>query len=314
MLTSGAFIAASIFTFLSAALVAVYAATHADGNRLEQRLNDLALEARVGDPTIEDEEQRFEGLGRMLLSWALARLPQPDADTPAGAKLIRTLSHAGFYGARAVRMFQIARIVCAVLGAIGAFVAARIMGQTTAQQVLYPLAGALCLSLVPGLLLARRAGARQRAIGRELSDVLDLMVVCVESGLGVFEAIRAVGSETERQGRTLGAELSMVSAEISAGSTLGQGLRALAERTGVTDIRTLAAILVQSERLGSQMAPALRASSESLRTKRRLRAEEAAQKSTIKMLIPLVLFVLPAMMMVILGPAVIQVMNNMSHQ
>lgn len=313
MLTSGAFIAVSIFTFLSAAIVAVYAATRADGSRLERRLNDLALEARIADPTFEDDEERFEGLGRMLLSWALARLPQPDADTPAGAKLMRTLSHAGFYGAHAVRMFQIARIGCGVLGAIGAFVGARLMGQPTALEVLSPLAGAMLTSLVPALLLARRARRRQLAIGRELSDVLDLLVVCVESGLGIFEAIRTVGSETERQGHTLGAELSMLSAEISAGSTLGQGMRALAERTGVADIRTLAAVLIQSERLGSQMAPALRASSDSMRTKRRLRAEEAAQKSAIKMLIPLVLFVLPAMMMVILGPAVIQVLQNLRH-
>ena len=137
--------------------------------------------------------------------------------------------------------------------------------------------------------------------------------MCVEAGLGIFEAIKIVGNETERQNQAIGKELALVSGEITAGVTLGMALRNMAERTAVEDIKPLAATLIQSEQLGAQMAPALRASSDALRARRRLRAEEAAQKTTVKILFPLVLFVLPAMIMVIVGPAIIQIMGTLTH-
>ncbi|HEV7987357.1 MAG TPA: type II secretion system F family protein, partial [Candidatus Binataceae bacterium] len=156
------------------------------------------------------------------------------------------------------------------------------------------------------------ARKRQNAIARQLSDVLDLLVVCVEAGLGLFEAIKIVGTESERQKQEIGRELALVTSEISAGATLGQALRNLAERTAVEDIKPLAATLIQSEQLGAQIAPALHASSDALRTRRRLRAEEAAQRTTIKILFPLVLFVLPAMLLVIVGPAIIQILHTLA--
>jgi tight adherence protein C len=161
--------------------------------------------------------------------------------------------------------------------------------------------------------LRRRARKRQGDISRQLSDVLDLLVVCVEAGLGLFEAIKIVGEETERQGQAIGGELALVSGEVAAGASLGQALRSLAERTSVEDVKPLAATLIQSEQLGAQIGPALRSSSDSMRTKRRFRAEEAAQKSVIKILFPLVLFVLPAMLIVILAPAMIQAIRTLSQ-
>ena len=163
--------------------------------------------------------------------------------------------------------------------------------------------------------LRRRAGKRQKEISRQLSDVLDLLVVCVEAGLGLFKAMRKpIGDETERYGQAIGTELAVVSVEVAAGGSLGQALRNLAERTAVEDLKPLAATLIQSEQLGSQIGPALRSSSDSLRTKRRFRAEEAAQKSTIKILFPLVLFILPAMLIVLLAPAMIQAVRTLSSQ
>jgi tight adherence protein C len=132
--------------------------------------------------------------------------------------------------------------------------------------------------------------------------------------MGLFEAIKIVGDETERYGQAIGTELAQVSVEVAAGTSLGQALRNLAERTAVEDIKPLAATLIQSEQLGSQIGPALRSSSDALRIKRRFRAEEAAQKSTIKILFPLVLFILPAMLIVLLAPAMIQAMRTLSAQ
>ncbi|MBI3759786.1 MAG: type II secretion system F family protein, partial [Deltaproteobacteria bacterium] len=166
---------------------------------------------------------------------------------------------------------------------------------------------------LPNIVLWYLKSQRQQAIFLSLPDALDLLVVCVEAGLGLYEAIQIVGTESERHGQEIGTELNLCAAEISAGASLGQALRSLADRTAVEDIKPLAATLIQSEQLGAQISPALHASSDALRTRRRLRAEEAAQKTTIKILFPLVLFVLPAMLAVILGPALIQIIHTIAH-
>jgi tight adherence protein C len=172
--------------------------------------------------------------------------------------------------------------------------------------------GLLFGAMIPQAWISRKARLRQEAIARQLSDVLDLMIVCVETGLGLHESILMVGSKTERNGQEIGSELMAVSREMGSGASLGQALRNLAERTAVEDIKPLTASLIQSEQLGSQIAPALRASSDALRTKRRLKAEEAAQKATIKILFPLVLFVLPAMLLVIVGPAMVNIVHTLA--
>jgi tight adherence protein C len=206
-------------------------------------------------------------------------------------------------------MFQLTRILIAAAAAIATWIC--LLAFPAPVRVLGAGFGWLAGNALPSFYVGRKATARQGRIARQLSDVLDLLVVCVEAGLGIFEAVRMVGHEAHRQGRELGTELSVVSREITAGSTLGQALRAMAHRTGVDDVKSLAAILIQSEKLGSQMAPALRATSDQLRAKRRLRAEEAAYKCAVKMLLPLVLFVMPSMMAVILGPAVVQILQGM---
>lgn len=167
-------------------------------------------------------------------------------------------------------------------------------------------------AFAPGYYLRRRAKNRQIDIGRQLSDVLDLLVVCVEAGLGLLEAVKVVGNETKAQNLAIGHELSQVAGEVNAGSSLGQALRALADRSGVADLKPLAATLIQSEQLGAAIGPALRSISDAIRIRRRLNAEEAAQKTTIKILFPLVLMILPAMLLIIVGPAVVQTVRTLS--
>jgi len=280
---------------------------------LDDRLNDLAVKVRMSDNAFDNEDEMPEGLGKMLLQWAVRRLPNPKLDTPSGERLLHTLSHAGFTSPAAVKMYQLVRLSSMAAVALFGLLLAFLTGTSSGGTLIYMVCGAVVGGFIPSYYVGSKARSRQVKITRELSDVLDLLVVCVEAGLGIFEAIRVVGKESERQQRILGSELATLSGEISAGATLAQGLRGLAERTGVDDVKALAAILIQSEKLGSQMAPALRSSSDSLRTKRRLRAEEAAQKSTVKMLVPLVLFVLPAMLIVIVGPALIQIIHTLER-
>jgi tight adherence protein C len=289
---------------------AIYHALYGSHRAIEERFADLALRVRAAQGTFEDEEEDLRGFSRLVLQWAAKRVPVPKPDTPEGEKLARTLIQAGYLKSTMPQMFQVIRLGCGALGAlVGALIG--ILLHNTGSVLMFSLAGFGIGIFLPSYYVGRRARQRQNAIARQLSDVLDLLVVCVEAGLGLFEAIKVVGTESERQKQEIGRELALVTSEISAGATLGQALRNLAERTAVEDIKPLAATLIQSEQLGAQIAPALHASSDALRTRRRLRAEEAAQRTTIKILFPLVLFVLPAMLLVIVGPAIIQILHTL---
>jgi tight adherence protein C len=314
MLATPLVIGCAVFVCVGACMAMLHVVFFAERSSIEGRLADIALKMRTTNGVLQDpESQSDHGLGRMLVQWAVRRLPPSKVNNPRSEKLRQTLSHAGFHSLGALRAFQVLQFAAIGACGLGGLIVSFVVGAPLTGNVLYTIAGVIAGKTLPVFYVGRRATRRQSTIRKELSDILDLLVVCLESGLGVYQAIRIVGREAQQQGRELGNELSILSGEITAGSSLGQALRAMAERTGVDDARSLAAILIQSEKLGSQMAPALRASSDTLRTKRRLRAEEAAQKSTIKMLIPLVLFVLPAMMAVILGPAVVQVFHNFRH-
>lgn len=309
---SAILISTAIFCMLGVAGMAVYVAFYGGHRVFQEHFAEMAIrmQASEGDGSFAGGREP-QGLARSLFQWALQRMPKPKA-SPSSDKIIHTLVRAGFVRSGALRTFQLARIIALAVTRIVGIVAATVL-DLPAARVALAVIGSLAIGYFgPLYYLRRRANRRQKDIARQLSDVLDLLVVCVEAGLGLFEAIKIVGDETDRQGQAIGTELALVSVEVAAGGSLGQALRNLAERTAVEDIRPLAATLIQSEQLGSQIGPALRSSSDSLRTKRRLRAEEAAQKSTIKILFPLVLFILPAMLIVLLAPAVIQAVRTLS--
>ncbi|MBE3603178.1 type II secretion system F family protein [bacterium] len=310
-MTSTLFITISVFCLIGAGGLAIYAALYGGHRVIEERFADLAVKIRASQGVFNDDHPVDDSFGRLLFKWAAARVPAPRMDTPAGEKLSDTLTQAGFIGSGAAHAFQVFRVMAAVAAGILAAVVGLLMGKTIGGMIFYVLIAVGIGAYAPMYYIRRRARNRQNAIAVQLSDILDLLVVCVEAGLGLFEAIKVVGMESERQKQEIGRELALVASEISAGASLGQALRNLADRTAVEDIKPLAATLIQSEQLGAQIAPALRASSDALRTRRRLRAEEAAQKTTIKILFPLVLFVLPAMLMIIVGPALIQIVRTL---
>ena len=301
----------AVFLLAGVACGALYLAVSPQNRAVDERFADLAVRMRASQGALEGEVQD-DNLLRMLFRWASNRIPPPNLDTPTGEKLQQTLAQAGFLKSTAPRTYQLIRVLMAAgCGAVGLLIGL-VLNDSGAQPLLFGIGGAGIGIFVPAYYLGRRARARQQNISRQLSDVLDLLVVCVEAGLGLFEAIRIVGTECERHGQEIGTELNLVGADISAGASLGQALRGLAERTAVDDIKPLAATLVQSEQLGAQIGPALRASSDALRQRRRIHAEEDAQKASIKILFPLVLFVLPAMIAVIVGPAMISVLHTLS--
>lgn len=160
---------------------------------------------------------------------------------------------------------------------------------------------------IPNAFLARAVRVRQREIFETFPDALDLMTVCVEAGLGIEAAINRVADEIEHKSLILSEELRLVGLELRAGSDRAHALHNLATRTGVEEVETWVAIIIQAERFGTSIAAALRVHSEMLRTKRRQRAEEAAAKIALKLLFPLIFCLFPSLMLVLLGPAFVQV-------
>jgi tight adherence protein C len=302
-----------VFLVLSLGGVALYVAASGQRYRVQARLDQVSEKKRRGiAPSDLVSGSGDQQAAQAMLKWAVGRLPKPDTKSRKGAKLGETLAQAGFKGSYSVALFQLAKVGSTAAGVLIGIAAAAAIHSPPARVVLLAIAGASAGSFIPGNYIGRRAKNRQIDIARQLSDVLDLLVVCVEAGLGLLESIKTVGRETESENLVIGHELSAVAGEVSAGSTLGDALRSLAERSGVEDIKPLAATLIQSEQLGAAIGPALRAISDSMRSRRRLRAEESAQKTTIKILFPLVLMILPAMLMIIIGPAIVQTVRTLS--
>jgi len=168
------------------------------------------------------------------------------------------------------------------------------------------LLGVLYGVFIPSFTLSRFVANRKDRIRRALPDALDLMVVCVEAGLGLNAALQRVGREMELVEKDLSVELAITNREIRAGKPRDEALRNLGDRTGVDDVKSLVAMLVQTDRFGTSIAESLRVFADSMRTKRRQRAEEKVAKAAIKLIFPLLLFIFPALLIVLMGPALIK--------
>lgn len=225
----------------------------------------------------------------------------------------RRLAQAGYRNTNAAAIFFGVRIVSlvAILGAVSLILP--FLDLAGNQSLVFIVAGALMGWILPSAIVSRKTRRRQKEIQKSLPDTLDLLVVCVESGLGLNQALSRVSDEVEHISSTMAEELHIVNVEIRAGTPREDALRALGERTNVRDLRALATMLVQTDRFGTSIAGALRVHSDSLRVKRRQRAEEAAAKTTIKMIFPLAFFIFPSMFVVILGPAVLSIIAELSN-
>jgi len=176
---------------------------------------------------------------------------------------------------------------------------------------LYVILSVFLGALLPDSWLRWRIRKRQLSIQRALPDAVDLLVVCVEAGIGLDQALLRIGQENRETYPELSDELGRLNIEINAGQTRVQAFRNLAERTGVADLKALVAVLIQTDRFGTSIAQALRVFSDTLRTKRRQYAEEQAAKMAVKMIPPLVLFVFPSIFVVVAGPAVIKISQEL---
>lgn len=244
------------------------------------------------------------------LAGPLAKLSTPEGDWENSPLRLRFL-HAGIRHPDARLVYFGAKTILPLALAALAYVALRGMSQaSTLTLVLYILAAALIGCYLPNLLIFLTIRSRQREIFESFPDAADLMLVCVEAGLGLDMGLTRVAEEIRRKSMALAEELSLTNLEIRAGGTREKALHNLALRTGVEEVRTFATMLTQADRFGTSIGESLRVFSEDLRHKRQIRAEESAAKVPTKLLIPLVTCIFPAVIMVILGPAVIQIIRT----
>jgi tight adherence protein C len=229
-----------------------------------------------------------------------------------GAVRLR-LVQAGYPNANAVALYLGSRLALPIGLSAGAFMLTPALDARLAVILGVSAWAGVLGYVLPAFYIAARIKSRQKQMQKALPDALDLLVVCVEAGLGLNQALVRVSEEIERVSTVLSEQIGLVNLEIRAGTPRDEALRNLADRTGLEDIRSLVAMLIQTDRFGTSIAQALRVQSETLRTKRRQRAEEAAAKTTIKLVFPLVLFIFPAMFVVILGPALIQIFEVLAN-
>lgn len=217
--------------------------------------------------------------------------------------------NAGWRQASAPALYFAAKSVLALLfpTVLGLYAASAMAAQLRSVLLLLLCVSATIGYYLPNLVLASTAKRRQRDIFENIPDALDLLTVCVEAGLSLERALVKVSGEIHIKSVVLAQELQLVLMEMRAGFSKEKALRNLALRSGVEDVDTLVAMLIQSERFGTSMGDSLRVHSENLRGKRSLLAEEAAAKIALKMLFPLIFCVFPTLMLVLMGPAVIEV-------
>lgn len=282
--------------------------------KAEQRLEQYSV-SKVRQRMRESSggpSRKSEVVARLLekASQPLAKPLQPKTETEVG-KLKMRLVHAGFRGETAPSIYLGAKIVGLLVGITlggGGFVMAKGVTQDTLVSVVVT---AGVLFYVPDLIIYGFKKKRREAIFLGLPDALDLMVVCVEAGLGLDQAMRKVSEEMKKSYPVIADEFGLCNFQLQMGLRRTDVLRELGYRTGVDDVRSLTAILIQADKFGSSIAQALRVQSESMRTRRRQLAEEKAAKTAVKLIFPLVMFIFPAIFVVLVGPAAITIVNEM---
>jgi tight adherence protein C len=232
------------------------------------------------------------------------------------SNISRRLHQAGFRGNRAIRIFWGLRLfLCMALG-LGSMLIAWMSQASMSDFMMLGGFASLVGYMLPFLTVFRKARARVMEMRETLPDALDLIVVCVEAGMGVDAALNRVGREQNSQGLALGEELLLATQEMQAGAVRKEALARMADRVGVDELKGLITFLTQTEEMGGSIARSLRVYAETMRDKRSQAAEEAARKTVIKLIFPLVFFILPAIFIILLGPpglGIIEMLSDPLH-
>ncbi|MES2792142.1 MAG: type II secretion system F family protein [Planctomycetota bacterium] len=277
-------------------------------SRATERLDEMRDPARRG----REQENKSSNMGRMLekAAPALSQALQPKTELEVSALKLR-LANAGFQSNSASSIYLAIKFVMLLVGsAAGAGYGLTMYGFKQNGLASIVIGGGIGFYL-PEMVLVFLKRSRQEKIFLSLPDALDLLVVCVEAGLGLDAGMRRVSEELKDSAPELCAEFDKCNFQLQIGRPRRDVLHELGIRTGVDDLRALVAILIQADRFGSSVAQALRVQSDSMRIRRRQLAEERAQKTAVKMIFPLVLFIFPGIFVVLVGPAAINMYRQL---
>jgi tight adherence protein C len=296
-------IAISTFVCISLGLLGVYWLLYKPQSAATERLRRMG--GSVETSTVQSVTMGADDSAAAEIAQRLAqplnKLLPPSATEVH--KLQKQLMHAGYRSAeapiiyRAIQLVSMAGFPLVVAGICA------LTGRALQNALVYMVLAFVAGFFLPRFSLTRIIKKRQRLIRWGLADALDLMVVSVEAGLGLNAAMMKVSSELKEVHSAVATEFELANLEIRVGRDRDEALRNLAERTGVDDLRSLVAMLIQTDKFGTSIAKGLRVFSDSMRTKRRQRAEQEAQKAAVKLLFPLACFLFPTLFIAILGPA-----------
>ena len=289
----------TLLVFLSVAATVGAIASLLATPRLARRIDNVA-----------DPAARQPGWKTSVVSLVgpFARLSAPEGEWTRSPLRLRFIQ-AGIRHADARLIFFGAKTLLPLATALVAYVPLRVGGSSGLTLLAWLATAALAGTYVPNAWLSLKARARQREVFENFPDAADLMLVCVEAGLGLDAALTRVTDELQAKSPVLAEELHLAGLEMRAGGSRENALRNLAMRTGVEEVGTFATMLTQADKFGTSVGESLRVFSEDLRHKRQVRAEEAAAKIPTKMLFPLVLFIFPSIIMVVLGPAIVRMVR-----
>ncbi len=300
--------------FLSITL-AVWAILSALGNRkagAEDRLHRImnpAIGRKEAEARVAGRQEKFQAQVTRAAN-KLGQSLRPSDEEELGKVRLKLLN-AGFRNENAVAVFFGIKLILMLLGLAIAFpIVALKLGMTRNALIITAVSGGIGFYL-PGLVVGSRKKKRFEAIFLGLPDALDLMVVCVEAGLGLDAAMRRVTTELVTSCQVLCEEFAISNFQLQMGRPRKDVLRDLGLRTGVDDLRSLAAVIIQAEKFGSSIGSALRVQSDAMRLRRRQYAEERAAKTAVKIMIPMILFIFPGVFVILVGPAGIQIANTL---
>jgi tight adherence protein C len=299
-----AIIAATLFALLMLAISFYGYRSYARPARLMERLGTPVSEASVvsnipAEPTTAWVVRIIQQVGEKV------PLSPEDASVTR-----RDLMMAGYKSEAALKVFFGIKVTACIVLVILALLARDSISNPVLRIVIVFFGGFMGYML-PGYMLDKKIVKRQEILRLSLPDALDMMVVSVEAGLGLDQAIQHVGRELQTTHKELSEEFSLVNLEMRAGKRRGEALKNLAERTGEPELQKLVAILIQTDRFGTSMSESLRSHSDFLRIKRRQQAEERAGKVGVKLVFPIFFFILPSMLVVAAGPGMLQVFKQL---
>ncbi|MDT5272499.1 MAG: tight adherence protein [Acidobacteriota bacterium] len=304
----------SIFVCVTLGVMGLYWLMFRPTSAATERLKNLGglggATAGVGSGSVEAESSAAGAFAERMAS-PLQRLAPPSA--AEARKVQKELMHAGFRSESGPVIYRATQLISLAFFPAAVAFGCAVLGRPLSSALIYIIVAVGIGGYLPRFVLKRMIKRRQLLLRWGLADALDLLVVSIEAGLGLNAALVRVGEELRGVHPDISEEFEITNLEIRVGRERDEALRNLSERCGIDDLKSLVAMLIQADRFGTSIARAVRVYADSLRTKRRQRAEQAAQKAAVKLLMPLALFLFPTLFIVILGPAGINLMDTLGN-